>query len=259
MIAAALRRLYHAVVPLRVRRVLRLSRFTESRRARAGLWRRTGGRVAVGPLKGLRLADTIPDDCYGAALLGAYECETHDWLELEIARGWNAVVNVGSSEGYYSSGLALRLPGATVYAFEMDDSLRAETVRSSQRNGVDGRVHALGLADPAALATLPLTSALVLCDCEGYERELLDPTLVPWLAKSALLVELHEFAAPGVTEILRARFSGSHEIGIVQQLPRDAATWATRAGISARDAAILLEEIRPWNGAWMLLSPRALA
>lgn len=207
------------------------------------------------------LSGSAPDDCFGAALLGAYECETHGWLELEIARGWDAVVNVGSSEGYYSTGLALRLPGATVYAFEMDDSLRAETIRSSQRNGVDGRVRALGLADPNALATLPLTSALVLCDCEGYERELLDPALIPWLAKSALLVELHEFEAPGVTDVLRARFSVSHEIGIVEQRPRDAATWAARAAISTRDAAMLLEEIRPLNGValpgrWMLLSPR---
>ena len=261
MIAAALRRLYHAVVPLGVRRALRLTRFTASRRARAGLWRSTGGRVAAGPFKGLRLQATTAGDCEAPVLLGSYECETHEWLEREVARGWATVVNVGSNSGFYSSGLALRLPRAIVYAFEMDDALRAATAKSADTNGVAGRVRALGTANPAALAALPITGALVVCDCEGCERDLLDPALVPWLAQSAILVELHDFAAAGATDTIRTRFLPTHDIAIVEQGPRDASAWAVRAGIGVRDAAILSEDPRPWNGAvlpgrWMLLSPR---
>jgi len=258
---AALRRLYHAMVPLGLRQRLRVARFTADRRARAGLWRQTDGRVAAGPFQGLRLAGNTVGDCESPVLLGSYECETHDWLEREFARGWTVAVNVGSNVGLYSTGLAMRLPRATVYAYEMDEALRTATRQSAERNGVANRVHAFGRADPATLAALPVTSALVVCDCEGYERDLLDAALVPWLAASAMLIELHDFAAPGTTTELRARFSGTHDITIVEQQPRDAAVWASRAKISLADATRLSEEARPWNGAiltgrWMLASPR---
>jgi hypothetical protein len=257
-----LQRLYHAAVPISVRQKLRLTRFTASRRARATLWRRTGGRVAAGAFRGELLFAAAPDDCYGAALIGAYESETHPWLERQFARGWRVIVNIGSSEGYYSTGLALRLPAATVHAFEMDADLRKKTGESAARNGVGERVVLHGIADVASLAALPAQSALVVCDCEGAERELIDPVAVPWMARSAILVELHDFYAPGVTELLRGRFSATHDIEIVSQGPRDAADWARRAEVPVAHARQLIEELRDVRGAhvdgrWMLLTPRA--
>lgn len=258
-----LKEVYHALVPLAVRRHLRLTRFSAPRRARARLWRRTDGRVAVGPLRGFRLAGDVPDDCFGAALLGAYECETHEWLEREVARGWPAVVNIGSSEGYYSVGLARRMPASTVHAYEMDDALRVIGDEAARRNGV-ANVVSHAAADPAGLAALGLTSALVVSDCEGAERELMDPIAVPWLQHSALLVELHDVPAPGIENLLRQRFSATHDIEVVTQGLRDPADWARAANISVADARILLEEQRPQDGvhvdsSWMLLTPRAAA
>lgn len=261
MIKSTLRRWYHALVPFAVRRVLRVNRFDPTRRARARLWRRTDGRVAAGPFQGLRFNSRSPEDCYPPVLLGSYESDVHEWLEREIARGWPSVVNIGSNNGYYSTGLAMRMPGAVVHAFEVDDRLREETRRSAAINGVGDRVRAVGIADLASLAALPVDRTLVVCDCEGAERELLDIVAVPWLRHSAVLVELHDFAAPGATETLRSRFAPTHEIAEVEQQPRNARVWAARAGISERDAALLSIEPRPWRtlllpGRWMLLTPR---
>ncbi len=259
-IGAFVKRVYHALVPLAVRRRLRVSRFSAPRRARAALWRRTGGRVAAGPLKGLRLAGDVPDDCFGAALLGAYECETHEWLEEQVGKGWPHVVNIGSSEGYYSVGLALRLPGATVHAFEMDAALREVGDEAARRNGVRNVV-SHGTATPSVLAALPIERALVLSDCEGAEQELIDPASVPWMMHSALLVELHDVPAPGIEDTLRRRFARTHDISIATQRPRDAAEWARKTQVSLDDARILLAELRPQDGvhvdsSWMLLTPR---
>lgn len=260
MILESLKRLYHFAVPVGVRQVLRITRFSANRRVRASLWRRTGGRVAAGPFRGLLLGATVPGDCYGPELLGSYEADTHAWLEAELARGWSTVVNIGSNSGFYSTGLAIRLPGAVIYAFEVDAALRAETQRAAERNGVSGRVKVLGKADCAALAALPIADALVVCDCEGGERDILDPDSVPWLAHSALLVELHDFAAPGATEVLRERFASTHDLAVVEQESRDPRLWADRAGIQPAEAAILAQERRTWDGErlgrWMLLSPR---
>lgn len=257
-----LRRIYHGVVPLALRQTLRLSRFSPSRRARARLWQRTGGRTAAGPFAGFRLAGDTPDDCYGPVLLGSYECDVHPWLERELARGWTVAVNIGSNTGYYSTGLAMRLPGAAVHAFEMDDALRAETAAAAARNGVGDRVLAHGAASPEALAALPIAAALVVTDCEGAERELMDPARVSWLSRSAMLVELHDFNVPGTTEALLQRFATTHDAEVVRQSPRDPRIWAARAGITPADAALLADERRPVgdahvNGRWMLLTPRA--
>jgi hypothetical protein len=256
-----LRRFYHFLIPVGVRRVFRFARFSAGRRARLGLWRRTGGRVAAGPFRGMLMGGQTPGECYGPELLGSYEADTHEWLETEIARGWSNAVNIGSNTGFYSTGLAIRLPGAMVYEYEMDAAFRAETQLAAERNGVASRVKVMGKADAAVLAALPLSTALVVCDCEGCERDVLDPTAVPWLARSALLVELHDFAAPGATAMLRGRFAATHDLTEVEQRPRDPQLWAGRAGILAREAAILAEERRIWDGErlgrWMLLTPRA--
>ncbi len=263
-IVAVLRQAYYAVVPLQLRQRLHLSRWTASRRARLRLWRRTGGRVAAGPFAGMQLLAPVPGDCEGPVLLGAFESETHAWLERELARGWTVAVNIGSAAGFYSTGMAMRLPTATVHAFEMDPAWQEATRRSAAHNGVMSRVQVHGTADISALAALPIPvdqGALVVSDCEGAERELLDPARVPWLANSALCVELHDFAAPGATDIMRTRFAPTHDLLIIEQVSRDPVDWAARAGISVADAAQLCDEIRSWGenvlpGRWLLARPR---
>ncbi len=220
--------------------------------------------MAAGPFAGQLLVVEREGECEASVLLGAYECEVHEWVERELARGWSVTVNVGSALGLYSTGAAMRLPGATVYAFEADGVFRERTMQSADLNGVADRVRALGFADAAALAALPVNmnhGALVFCDCEGCECDLLDPARVPWLHGSALCVELHDFAAPGVTEILRERFGETHFVEFVEQAPRNAAVWAARAGISEADAALMCNERRTWGatelpGRWLLASPR---
>lgn len=261
---AAWRRAYHSLVPLPVRRQLRLSRWTASRRARSRLWRKTDGCVAAGPFAGLRLIAASPGDCEAPVLLGSFECETHAWLEGEFARGWSTAVNIGSHNGFYSTGLALRLPAASIHAFEMDPGFREETRRSAEANDVAARVQVLGRADIDALAHLPVPGdggALVVCDCEGAERDILDPARVPWLVRSALCIELHDFAAAGATEVLLGRFQDTHELAIVTQAPRDAGEWASRAGIAMEDAALMCDEVRRWDtttmmGRWLHATPR---
>jgi len=261
----ALRRAYHTWIPVDVRRRIRLTRWTASRRARRRVWRRTGGRVAAGPFANLRLLAHTPADCESAVLLGSFECETHAWLEREFARGWSIAINVGSNAGYYSTGMAMRLGNAIVYAYDIDPAWREETRRSAEANGVGERGRSLGRADVDVLAALPVPTghgALVICDCEGFERELIDPVRIPWLADSALCVELHDFAAPGVTDILRTRLSDTHELAVVEQQPRDAAVWASRAVVDFDDAAQMCDEIRRWGdvplrGRWLLATPRS--
>ena len=82
----------------------------------------TEARVQSGPFKGIMI---IPQYMWGdgdtaAKLLGVYEDELHDFIESAIAQKPDIVINVGCAEGYYSIGLASRLPTTTVTAVDVD-------------------------------------------------------------------------------------------------------------------------------------------
>jgi hypothetical protein len=64
------------------------------------------------------------------------------------------------------------------------------------------------------------TGALVVCDCDGCEREILDPEAVPQLRSRLLIVEAHELLGEGITPTLRARFEPSHHVIGVPSQPR---------------------------------------
>ena len=57
---------------------------------------------------------------------------------------------------------------------------------------------------------------VIICDCEGFELELLNPILVPELQRTDILVELHECIVPGVTTCIATRFACTHSIQIVK-------------------------------------------
>ncbi len=126
-------------------------------------------------------------------------------------------------------------------------------------------MHVLGRADIDVLAALAVPAgegALVICDCEGFERDLLDPARIPWLVNAALCVELHDFAAPGASDVLSAWFGDTHDMVIAEQAYRQPAVWAARANIDPGDAAQMCDEVRSWGnvhipGRWLLASPRS--
>ena len=53
---------------------------------------------------------------------------------------------------------------------------------------------------------------LIFSDCEGYEMVLFDPNLVPALSDCDMVIELHERAAPGAEDAIRARFADTHDV-----------------------------------------------
>jgi hypothetical protein len=81
-----------------------------------------------------------------------------------------------------------------------------------------------GLCDAPALEAVlrGITGAWVLIDAEGAEREILDPALVPSLAKTVVLVELHDFIVRGIRALLEGRFHPTHRIEVIPARPRTA-------------------------------------
>ncbi|MBO0838493.1 MAG: hypothetical protein J2P28_23675, partial [Actinobacteria bacterium] len=147
--------------------------------------------------------------------------ELFDVLEARIADRPGLVIDIGAAEGYYAVGMSRRLPASRIVAFEIDPRSRALCRRNASLNEV-GNLLVRGRATPPVLQRLlrDVRDGLVICDCEGYEMTIIDPTPVPALRWCSLVVELHEFAVPGVTAAVTGRFRATHDVELIDALPR---------------------------------------
>ncbi|HXA55544.1 MAG TPA: hypothetical protein VNV37_11790, partial [Solirubrobacteraceae bacterium] len=190
-----------------------------------------------------------------AKLAGTYERELHGVVEEWIADDLTHVIDVGSAEGFYVIGFALTIPRATVHAFDIDAAARERCAAMAELNGVGERVRIGGLCDPASLDAFPERGVALWSDCEGGELALLDPQLAPRLRGWTILVELHDFVDPSITSTICARFAASHEIEIIDALPRQRDIPEEISFATPRQRAALLKE-RPLKMHWAHLRPR---
>ena len=97
--------------------------------------------VRHGPFAGMRYpaAESVGSALF-PKLLGSYEQELHPWVERLCHNHYTEVVDVGCAEGYYAVGLALRLPGARVYAFDVSPHAMRRCADMARLNGVLDRV-----------------------------------------------------------------------------------------------------------------------
>ena len=223
--------------------------------------KKTGCVVRKGVFAGMRYVQVSQGSAYIPKLLGIYERELAPQIEALVQRNPALVVDVGAAEGYYAVGLARRLPAARVIAFEMEPGGRRALQNMARLNDVDGRVEVRAKCEPSDLVTSleGASDAVVVCDVEGYEEKLLDPETVPALRGTAILVELHDFIVPQITETLRQRFARTHHITHIWQEPRSRGEfpWST-FGTRLLPGSYLdwtVSEWRPVRMAWLWMEP----
>ncbi len=222
---------------------------------------RTGWQVINGPFKGLKYISHSVGSVYIPKLLGIYERELNPCVERICATQPQLIIDVGTAEGYYCIGLAVRNPEARLVGFEMDTLGREALGKMAALNNVSERLEIRGKCEPAdlnqALGDDP--APVVVCDVEGYEEILLDPTAVPALRRASILVELHDFVIPQLTELLVARFKDTHHIEHIWQEPRARADfpystlYTSLLPKSYIDWAV--SETRPVRMAWLWMTP----
>jgi hypothetical protein len=188
--------------------------------------------VSGGPFAGLVYPDRAPLSLV-PKLLGIYERELHGAIEAAIRTEPEVIVNVGAADGYYAVGLARRCPDATVIAYEADPAQRDLCRRVAAANGAT-----IEIRGPAERLDAP-SGALVVMDCEGCERALLDRPL-----DATVIVELHDFIDASVGEAIAERFADTHEVEIVPTGPQPP------------HSDLALSEYRPGPMRWAVMTPR---
>ncbi len=213
-------------------------------------------RVLAGPFAGMRCSPFASGSGLLPKIAGTYELEIQPAVAASLARGYERVVNVGCGEGYYAVGYALRLPAAEIHAFDLDPLARQRLRGLARRNGVAGRVRVGARCRPEDLAALAGPGCLVVSDCEGGEKELLDPLLAPRLAAADILVEMHDFVDQTISSTLLSRFSATHDIEIVAMRERDPSRLPLLAALSPEERRFAVWEGRPEGMQWAWMTPR---
>jgi hypothetical protein len=219
--------------------------------------------VLHGPFAGM-LYPERKADCSSLfpKILGSYESELHPFLEETCRKEHRVVVDVGCAEGCYAVGLARRLPGARVHAFDLDGEAIRLCGEMAHLNGVLDRVTTGASCGPETLRSLCRSGkALIVSDCEGYEKDLFTEEVVPSLAGHDLLIEVHDCLDIEISGTLRRRSSATHSIRAVQSLDDivKAHTYS-HAELGPYDLAtrnLLLAEHRASIMEWLYLTPLA--
>jgi len=194
-------------------------------------------------------------------LLGSYEKEIESALEQVCSREYTEIVDIGCAEGYYAVGLAMRINSAKVFAFDTDDEAIRLCNRMARLNGVSERVLTGSFCDAATLQSIPYTKkALIISDCEGYEKELFTKESVSALSAHDLIIETHDFIDIEISSYIRELFEETHTIEVYQSIDdiKKAQTYEYEEldGFDLAQRKIILAEWRPAIMEWFYMKSR---
>jgi hypothetical protein len=170
--------------------------------------------IQGGPFQGMRYLTRSVGSLLLPKILGAYELELFD--VIESLPHFELGLDIGAAEGYYAVGLLRKGTCARMIAWEMTPEGQALMDELAKSNGVADRITIGGMCTPEslsrALGEARDANVLIVVDCEGYEGELLETVDASLFRNCTLIIETHDFAAPGVHDRLCRLFKRSHHI-----------------------------------------------
>src|SRR5690349_9821661 len=92
----------------------KMQRYLSSRQVDRAVVKQYGLKIKNGPFAGINYIMIPPYRGLSAKLLGSYERELHPAFEEAIKAAYRVLINVGSAEGSYSVGYAVKVPQSTV-------------------------------------------------------------------------------------------------------------------------------------------------
>ena len=103
-----------------------------------------GTRITRGPFKGMDFLAESAEGCHIAKLIGTYEQPLHPHIERISESSYKKVINIGCAEGYYATGLALRMPNSKIFAYDTNKKAQEACCQLAKKNKVIDRVEVFG-------------------------------------------------------------------------------------------------------------------
>lgn len=221
-----------------------------------------GNKVRRGPYKGMLYDSEAWCSKFPPKLLGTYELETQFFHEQIILEQCRDIAIIGAAEGYFAVGLALKIPTTCIHAFELDPEARKMMRLLAKKNGVLEKIRIHGECTESGLRTFLETTPLhaLIMDVEGAEATLLRQITPNLLANTRLLIELHDFGKPEISQPLIDQISQSHKVTLipaVERSPEASDEFLVRAALrlfTLMGRNYLRE--RPQNMSWLIAIPK---
>lgn len=212
--------------------------------------------VLHGPFKGLKYVS------YEAALnalpkiLGTYEKELHPVLKRIIESEFDIMLNIGAAEGYYAIGIALLRPKLKIIAFDIDTNVRKMLQKMILLNNVNNQISIEKICNIETLKQFQHnTRGLIISDCEGYELELFQESIIENIRNFDLLIEVHDGIEKNISKTLKKIFKNTHSISIIKQAKRKVQDFPYNYDMPAFDKLASMHEGRGSWIKWMYLKP----
>lgn len=210
--------------------------------------------VHHGPFSGMKYIQGSSGSAFLPKILGSYEEPIHNLIKEIVAnkRKYKRILDIGCAEGYYAVGFAVNMPDVDVFAYDINDNAREKINKMIEIN--DARNIMVGVeCSPDELNSMSQRGTLVFCDIEGAEKQLLDLARVPNLSLADILVESHDNAESGLTDLLIKRFYKTHAIEMVVDYPARKKRYATPNPVSSEDYDEIINEHRAEAMKWLYM------
>ncbi len=151
-----------------------------------------------------------------AKLLGCYEEVVMNELTLMLAKNYENLINIGSDEGAYAVGIALKFPNMNIFTFDCNKKAQAQCLKLVQLNNVKNKFVINGCFDFSKIAGIDdKKKTLFLVDCEGCENEIFTREMLTSFTNADYIIELHYERYPLLLEKMRSIFSETHDIKLL--------------------------------------------
>lgn len=222
-------------------------------------------KVFDGPFKGMRYINESFGSVFAPKLMGIYEKELIEVISQILILPFDLIIDIGAAEGYYAVGVAkFHISKPKVVAYEVSPDARNLLTELARVNEVESQISVHGECTPELLSTsLVGNRILVICDAEGAEGTILDPTKVEALSNAHILVEVHKRKCPGIENALHSRFGDTHSITEIHQTERTKADFPFRGLLYPICPTVYVENCvnefrQPWEETmvWYWMEPK---
>lgn len=218
--------------------------------------------VLHGPFAGMRYPVLQSfGSSFPPKIIGSYERELHHLIEKFCRENYTEIIDIGCAEGYYAIGLAMRIKTAKVYAFDSNSEAIESCKLMAEINNVSDRIVLGTYCDEQVLSSLRFAKkALIISDCEGFEKKLFTRKIASILADHDLLIEIHDFIDNEISTTIRANFHQTHTISSIRSISDDDKVnsyhYDEINGFNEVGKRRLLAERRSTIMEWYYLTPR---
>ncbi len=221
-------------------------------------------KVKYGPFQGLKYPELagFGSELY-PKLLGCYEVELFDWVERIRPNNYDKIVNIGCAEGYYAVGLGLMFENARVYAYDLAERARELCTAMAKVNGIADRMNVFSKCTANTLNKLDFGErSLIVCDCEGFEMELFKSEVMDNIKNCDILIELHDFINPDISNKMLPLFEETHNLVIYRSMDDElkiiqlSEKYKELQKLTHFEKKIALGELRPTTMEWAFLTPK---